>query len=125
MRDKKILILFLFVFVSCIKNDEFSKIDVVKEMSFGTIHSNQEIKKNYKIKNTSENDLKIKSVRTSCNCTATKISDSILKKNETLDLEVNFSASKEKIGIIKSSIVIEANTSPVFTVLYLKGKVIK
>lgn len=119
----KLAMMFVFV-VSCNDKSKYSMISATKEINFGTIHSNEKISKVFKIKNTSANDLVIKNVKTSCGCTAAKIKDSVLKENETLDLEVNFVASKEKIGKVKNSIVIEANTSPIFTVLYLKGNVI-
>lgn len=119
----KLAMMFVFV-VSCSDKSKYSMISATKEINFGTIHSNEKISKVFKIKNTSANDLVIKNVKTSCGCTAAKIKDSVLKENETLDLEVNFVASKEKIGKVKNSIVIEANTSPIFTVLYLKGNVI-
>ncbi|MFY8096731.1 MAG: DUF1573 domain-containing protein [Flavobacterium sp.] len=115
----------MFVFVvSCSDKSKYSMISATKEINFGTIHSNEKISKVFKIKNASANDLVIKNVKTSCGCTAAKLKDSVVKENETLDLEVNFFASKEKIGKVKNSIVIEANTSPIFTVLYLKGNVV-
>lgn len=115
----------MFVFVvSCSDKSKYSMISATKEINFGTIYSNEKISKVFKIKNASANDLVIKNVKTSCGCTAAKLKDSVVKENETLDLEVNFFASKEKIGKVKNSIVIEANTSPIFTVLYLKGNVV-
>jgi len=119
----KLAIMLVFV-VSCSDKSKYSMISATKEINFGTIHSNEKISKIFKIKNTSANDLVIKNVKTSCGCTAAKLKDSVVKGNETLNLEVNFAASKEKIGKVKNSIVIEANTSPIFTVLYLKGNVI-
>lgn len=119
-----ILGIILFFVVSCSDKSKYSIISATKEINFGTIHANEKISKVFKIKNISATDLVIKNVKTSCGCTAAKLKDSVVKGNETIDLEVNFVASKEKIGNVKNSIVIEANTSPIFTVLYLKGNVI-
>lgn len=110
------------MFLSCNK-DNTARIDVNKEINLGIIEIGDTIKKSFLIKNNSSVDLKIKAIKSSCGCTVAKLKDSIIKENQSTNLEVELIAAKNKVGKIKNSIVIEANTNPVFTVLYLKGSV--
>lgn len=122
MKNNLILTIITLMFFSCNK-DETAKIEVNKEINFGVIKVNDTIKKSFVIKNNSSIDLKIKDIKSSCGCTVAKLKDSLIKENESTDLIVEFIANKDKIGKIKNSIVVEANTNPVFTVLYLTGTV--
>ncbi|WMW77689.1 DUF1573 domain-containing protein [Flavobacterium sp. 20NA77.7] len=125
MRNKILsLMLGLVLLLSCKEVEESAIIEVQKEINFGTIHSNESVSKVFKIKNISTTNLIIKNIKTSCGCTVAKLSDSIINPNDKVELKVKFVASKEKIGKIKNSIVVESNTNPVFTVLYLKGNVV-
>lgn len=125
MKNNLLLITLIFILISCKNNNNQPELIVKKEINFGKIHSNQTIIKKFNLTNNSSKDLIIKSIKSSCGCTVTKLKDSIISNNETIDLEVKFKASKEKIGKIKNSIVIESNTEPIFTVLYLKGEVVE
>lgn len=120
------LSIFFLLFISCNeKNKHYATIKYTKEIDFGTIHSQDTVTKTFKIKNISENSLKINQIKTSCGCTVAKVNDSIVKKNESTDIIVQFIADNDKIGKINKSVVIDANTNPNFTVLYLKGIVEK
>lgn len=123
MRNNLILTIITLIFFSCSNKDKTANIYVNKVINFGLIKVNDTIKKSFLIKNNSSVDLKIKAIKSSCGCTVAKLNDSIIKENESTDLIVEFVADKDKIGKIKNSIVVEANTDPVFTVLYLIGSV--
>lgn len=123
MRNNLILTIITLIFFSCSNKDKTANIYVNKVINFGLVKVNDTIKKSFLIKNNSSVDLKIKAIKSSCGCTVAKLNDSIIKENESTDLIVEFVADKDKIGKIKNSIVVEANTDPVFTVLYLIGSV--
>ena len=110
------------IFLSCNK-DKTASIDVNKEINIGVVKVGDTIKKTFLIKNSSSTDLKIKNIKSSCGCTVAKLNDSIIIENGITNLIVEFIADKDKIGKVKNSIVVEANTNPVFTVLYLTGTV--
>lgn len=118
------LIIILTVFVGCKKSQpEFALLETEKEFDFGTITLKDTVKHTFKIKNISEISLKISEIGTSCGCTGAIVSDSIIEKNEFAEIEVQFIPKKEQIGKITNSIVIEANTNPPYTTLYLNGSV--
>lgn len=108
--------------VSCKKSlPDFALLETEKEFDFGTITLNDTVKHTFKIKNISDLPLKISEIGTSCGCTGAIVSDSIVEKNEFAEIEVQFIPKKEQMGKIANSIVIEANTNPPFTTLYLNG----
>ena len=121
-----IVILSIFFMYSCKNKDEkFVAIIFQKEKNFGKIKVNDTIIKKFEIINISSIPLKIKQIKTRCGCTVAKIKDSIVPKNSSTVIKVQFIAKKNNLGFINKSIVIDANTKPNFTVLYLKGEVIE
>ncbi len=118
-----LLILCLLVF-SCQKNDGLATIEVDKnEFNFGKIKVNDTVDVKFKLKNSSSNSLIIKKIKTSCGCTVAKLKDSLINPNDYAVIEAKFISDNDNKGTVSKSIVIEANTQPNFTVLYLKGKV--
>ena len=119
-------LLIILIFSSCNKkadNNGLATIEYTKEIDFGNIKVNDIIVKIYEIKNTSDNILKIKKIKTSCGCTVAKLKDTIIQGKSSTKVEVQFIADKDKVGKINKSIVIDANTNPSFSVMYLKGTV--
>lgn len=102
---------------------DFAVIEARKEFDFGNITLNDTVNHVFRIKNISEVPLKISEIGTSCGCTGAIVSDSIVEKNEFAEIKVQFIPKKEKTGKIKNSVVIEANTNPSFTALYITGNV--
>lgn len=127
MKNKLIaVLLFVITFISCNKKkEEFAKLEYNKIFNFGKITLNDTVRYAFKIKNISDTDFKIKQIGTSCGCTAAKITDSTVSKNETIEIKVKFVPKKEDkgLGLIKNSIVIDGNTNPPFTTFYITGKV--
>lgn len=122
IKCKIILLIFSIMCLGCKKEVlNYARLDVVKEFNFGSLKVKDTLKHIYKIKNISETPLKISQIGTSCGCTGAIISDSIIGKNEFAEIEVKFIPKKEQLGKISNSIVIEANTNPPFTTLYLNG----
>lgn len=123
MRILKISLFVLISFVFGCKKDEFSKFDSIKTHNFGTAKIGDTIKYEFKLKNVSDNLLKINQIGTSCSCTGAIISDSIVKKNNFAIISITYVPTDENKGFVKNSIVVEANTNPIFSTLYLEGNV--
>lgn len=122
MKNKLIFFLLINTLISCTKNKtDLAKIEFIKEINFGKIKNGDTVYKTIKIKNTSNNVLKIRQVKTSCGCTVAKINDSLLEKNQIAEIKIKFNTDNVKKGRIRKSIIIDANTYPNFTVLYLNG----
>jgi hypothetical protein len=120
-----ILISTLSFIFSCQKKEEFAVVKVEKkEIDFGTISPNDTVNKTFKLLNTSDVPLKISKLGTSCGCTGAIISDSIINKGEYAEIKASFKPRKGESGAVKNSIVVEANTNPPYTALYMKGNVI-
>lgn len=122
----KFIVAFLIanLIVSCAKkNQELAELTFTNEINFGIIKVNDTVSKKIKLKNTSDTILKIKDIKTSCGCTVAKLKDSVVKPNAYAEIDVEYISDKDDIGNISKSIIIDANTKPNFTVLYLKGKV--
>ena len=121
-----IYLLIITIICSCnIKSKRIAEIEIIRVQNFDTIKVGDTVRSIFKFKNTSEIPLKINNVKTSCGCTVAKIQDSILEPNSESKINTQYIAQSDDVGLIEKSIVIEANTNPVFTVLYLKGNVIK
>jgi len=123
MRILKISLFILISFLFGCKKDEFSKFDSKKTHNFGIAKIGDTIRYEFKLKNVSDNLLKINQIGTSCSCTGAIISDSIIKKNNFAVISITYIPTIENKGFIKNSIVVEANTNPTFTTLYLEGMV--
>lgn len=121
MRILKISLFILISFLFGCKKDEFSKFDSKKTHNFGIAKIGDTIRYKFKLKNVSDNLLKINQIGTSCSCTGAIISDSIIKKNNFAVISITYIPTIENKGFIKNSIVVEANTNPTFTTLYLEG----
>lgn len=125
MKNNRLTVLLVLIFlISCEKElPKIAKIQFNKEINFGVINTNDTIVKTFYLRNTSSNLLKIKQVKTGCGCTIAKLKDSIIKPNSKAEIMVQYVADNDQKGEINKSIVIDANTNPNFTVLYLKGRV--
>jgi hypothetical protein len=116
------ILIMLVVSISCKKSQPACAIiKTDKEFDFGTITLKDTINHIFKIQNISDSPLKISQVGTSCGCTGAIISDSIVSKNNFAEIKVRFIPKKEQTGKVTNSIVIEANTNPPYTTLYLNG----
>lgn len=126
---KKLLLISL-ILTSC-KNinqqetiNKISKIQISPEqVNFGTVKIYDTIFQIFKVKNISSNPLTIDSIGTSCGCTTLKYSKSKILENGEVDITIQF--VPEQFGFTKNSIVIDANTDPPFSIVYLKGNVIE
>ncbi|MCF6294329.1 MAG: DUF1573 domain-containing protein [Flavobacteriaceae bacterium] len=121
---KKIVICFLF-FVSCKKEVSeklITEIEITPEIfEFGEINMTDTLIKVFKIKNLTNNPLKIDSIGVACGCTTFRYYKEEIFKNEIVDITIQFIPNEK--GVIKKAIVVEANTNPPFNMFYLKGKV--
>lgn len=124
MKNNIIMFLLFSILISCSQDRKANaSIEVDKEVNIGNVKLFDTISKTIELSNTSNVDLRIKQIKTSCGCTIVSLKDSTLKPRETTEVKIQFVADSENIGIIKKSVVIEANTNPNFTVVYLNGLV--
>jgi hypothetical protein len=123
MKNKIILSLCaVVILISCKKNEaKFAVLKTEKTFNFGAISLHDTINHIFFIKNISDKNLEISQIGTSCGCTGVIVSDSIISKNEYAKIKVQFIPKKDQIGVINNSIVIEANTNPPYTTIYIKG----
>ena len=122
---KIIYLLFILTSLICCKKENFElpKAKFINKVNFGKIKYGQKIIKTFNIENISKENIIIYDIKTSCGCTVPKISDSLILPNTVKKINVEYSPKLKDIGIVKHSIVIKANTTPSFLVLYLEGKV--
>jgi len=96
-----------------------------EEMSydFGTITEGEEATKIFKFKNTGDVELVLLNVKPSCGCTAAdNWPKAPISPGESGEIEITFN-STGKVGNIRKSVRVEANTMPTMTVLTIVGKV--
>ncbi len=95
----------------------------IKEHDFGSIVQGETIKKVYEFTNTGEIDLIISAAKGSCGCTVPQWPKRPIKPGQSDKIEVVFNSSGKE-GVLNKKVYITANTSPVTSVLVLKGEVI-
>lgn len=122
-----------FQLIACKSKDDtqtnVSKITSVKieekSYDFGTILQSDSITHEFRIKNTGNIPLIIKSAKAGCGCTIPKWDNNPITPNEYATIEVKYKPTKNTEGFINKSIVVQANTDSTFHVLYIKGNVLK
>lgn len=96
-----------------------------KTFMFGTAKQEDTIKHTFKIKNIGSVPLIIKSVKASCGCTTSKWSTKPISANKEASIDVVFVPNAGSKGVIKKSIVVQANTDSAFHVFYLSGTIVE
>ena len=92
---------------------------------FGYVREGQVLKHNFILKNDSNKPLLIKSVNTSCGCTASKAKKETLSSGETTDIEVSFN-SKGYSGEVKQYIYVHTDNLDNETIRFIiKANVVK
>lgn len=95
-----------------------------KTYDFGQIKEGQSVSHNFKFKNTGENPLIIKSVKTSCGCTASDYTKTQVAPGEFGNIDIVFN-STGRPGPNHKSLTVVANTQPKTTVLTFNAEVLK
>ena len=103
---------------------ETAILQVKSSQDIGSVKFGDTLTKHITFKNTSPNNLIIKKIESSCGCTLVNFKDSIIRPNSTSEIKVNFTPKIGNKGVITESVIIDANTNPNFTVIYLNGTVI-
>jgi hypothetical protein len=78
-----------------------------KKHDFGIIKKSEEVSTVFEIQNNSEIPLYISEIKTSCGCTVAELDKKTIKKDEKVNLKVNFKA--EDIGHFSKKITIHSN----------------
>lgn len=127
----KVVVLFFLIIIitsqiSC-KNKEINKpvAQFENKINFGKIKYGNKLIKTFKIKNISNENIRIYDIKSSCGCTVPKINDSLILPNTTKKIDVEYTPKEQDIGKVNQTVIIKANTEPSFLVLYLEGEVTK
>ncbi|AMS26664.1 hypothetical protein AEM51_06135 [Bacteroidetes bacterium UKL13-3] len=95
---------------------EFEKTD----HDFGTITQGEQAEYNFKFRNTGKQDLLISSAQASCGCTVPEYSKEPIKPGAQGSIKVKFN-SDYRLDAFEKAVVITANTTPLETVLKIRG----
>ena len=132
---KKIIYLALFTatLISCqqtkssqVKDSETTSFRVQNSnYDFGEITDQDSVMHDFYLYNKGGKSLIIKDVKASCGCTVPKWSSVPTNPGDSAKISVVFKPNKSNIGVIKKSIIIQANTDSIFHVLYISGNVLR
>lgn len=92
------------------------------EFQFGTVEEGEMVKHTYKFKNTGSEPLTLTNARGSCGCTVPVWPKEPIAPGESGEVTVEFN-SQGKAGDRNQIVTITANTNPVESQIFLKGKV--
>jgi hypothetical protein len=95
---------------------EFEKTD----HDFGTITQGEQVEYNFKFRNTGKQDLLISAANASCGCTIPEYSKEPIKPGAQGSIKVKFN-SDYRLDAFEKGIVVTANTTPMETVLKIRG----
>lgn len=95
---------------------EFEKTD----HDFGTITQGEQAEYNFKFRNTGSQDLLISAANASCGCTVPEYSKEPIKPGAQGSIKVKFN-SDYRLDAFEKAVVITANTTPLETVLKIRG----
>jgi len=91
------------------------------EYDFGTVKEGDQVKHVFKFKNTGDQNLILINVKGSCGCTVPEDwPKHPIAPGETGEISVNFD-SQGRVGNVKKSVRIEANTNPSLNIVNLVG----
>ena len=123
-----LIITFSFTIFSCTENknehtNNTTKINYPDTVSLGDVSLSDTIRGEIKITNEGRNDLVLKKVTASCQCT-TPIYDSLpVKANNATKIRVGIYL--KDTGYFEKNIVFEANTDSIYQVVVVRGNAIK
>lgn len=108
---KKIFLSILFVYITNLVSSQ-PKIEIVggSKFDFGDVFSGSKVERIITIKNTGKDTLIIQSVKASCGCTATLLSENVIPPKKTATLNVGFD-SKGFDGKVNKTVTINSNDS--------------
>lgn len=92
------------------------------EYDFGTVVEGDQVEHSFEFKNTGDKELIIVDAKGSCGCTVPTFPEEPIMPGETGKIDVVFNSDK-RVGEVKKSVTVIANTNPSKTVVYLVGKV--
>ncbi|WP_299766983.1 DUF1573 domain-containing protein [uncultured Dokdonia sp.] len=113
---------YLILIISATGCSNNAKIDIKPVHDFGIIQFSDTLNHSFFIKNISKEPLIILDVEGSCSCTALDFSSQPIKKGDSARIDVQY--IPKEIGEVEKTIVFEANTSPPYTILKIRGTVI-
>ncbi len=117
-------LLYLVLISSIISCTPKATIDAKYVYDFGEMKISDTLDHSFYIKNISNEPLTILGVEGSCTCTILDFSPQPVQKGDSAKIDVQY-IPKEEVGDVEKVMVFEANTSPPYTILKIKGIVTK
>jgi hypothetical protein len=128
------LVVFSAILLSCNTEDatrsertdkDVSQLNFAKDtIDIGDFKSGTKRDINFYAINTSDVPLIIDTMQASCSCTIGSYSKKPILKNDSGLLVVTFNPKPGVFGYFEKSVVVAANTKPVFSVLTIKGNIV-
>lgn len=119
---KLTLYLVLFAIISCNSKKGAQIVFDKKEINFKIKKGAVFITK-YNFYNSGNDSLKIFSANGDCSCTQIEFPKTPIAPNTKGEISVTYNSIKDSIGLVMKAILIEANTNPILTTLFLKGTI--
>ncbi|PIQ90875.1 MAG: hypothetical protein COV71_02140 [Candidatus Omnitrophica bacterium CG11_big_fil_rev_8_21_14_0_20_41_12] len=122
---RKIISLFLLVFLISYPVSAQDKADSLNEWDFGQVKQEQILKHDFVFKNETNVVLNIASVNTSCGCTASQADKKSLEPGESTTISVAFS-TKKYVGEVKQFVYLNTDNQDLPVVKFvIKAEVLK
>lgn len=126
--EKKICFAIVLLIVGCSSNKSIPTNYVLNEdtIDFGKMRSIDTLTKVIYLKNLSSKQVKITNIEVACGCTSALLKDSIINVNESMPITIKYiPAFAKDSGAVVKFLTFRTNSTPAFTNLIIKGKVIK
>jgi hypothetical protein len=128
----KFNIVFIFIVVTCLScnNNAVKIINKVGLQSdtfqFGTINYSDTLREIYFLTNKTNADTRIMSIENGCGCTSVLLKDSIIKKNDSLPLQIMYIPKRvDDSGAVEKYLTLRTNAANAFINIIVKGYVKK
>lgn len=91
---------------------------------FGTLGQNDKREHTFTFKNTSDHNLYVMNVKTSCGCTVASYSEEKIKPGEAGEININYDP-KDRSGLQEKKIIVTTNAYPNTTELTIIAEILK
>jgi hypothetical protein len=125
---KKIGFAIILLVASCSSKKNITNNYVLNKdtIDFGKMKFTDTLTEIIYLKNLSIKDVKITNVEVACGCTSALLKDSIINVDDSVPITIRYMPSFAKdSGAVVKFLTFRTNSTPIFTNLVIKGKVIK
>jgi hypothetical protein len=122
MTERVIAALVTLALASC-NNEKVAKIHFVETQDIFTIAKGALHTSTFKFENKGTDTLRIKSVDATCGCTKTEYDSVGIGPGDQGEIKVVYDSNLDKSNSVQKAVLVESNTTPKLTTLYLLGKI--